>query len=51
MPVIAVTRLRLRDPALPTEFFTAGAAVLQQANKADGNLGADALGDANNAAR
>ena len=51
MPVIVVTRLRLRDPALLTEFFTAGAAVLQQANKADGNLGADALGDANNAAK
>ena len=50
-PVIAVTRLRLRDPALLTEFFTAGAAVLQQAKKADGNLGADAPGDANNAAR
>lgn len=33
MPVIAVTRLRLRDPALLTEFFTAGAAVLQQAKK------------------
>jgi hypothetical protein len=29
MPVIVVTRLRLRDPALLTEFFTAGAAVLQ----------------------
>jgi hypothetical protein len=51
MPVIAVTRLRLRDPALLTELFTAGTAVLQHANKADGNLGADALGDANNAAR
>jgi heme-degrading monooxygenase HmoA len=48
MPVIVVTRLRLRDPGLLTEFFTAGAAVLQQAKKADGNLGADALGDANN---
>ena len=33
MPVIAVTRLWLRDPALLTEFFTAGAAVLQQAKK------------------
>jgi hypothetical protein len=33
MPVIVVTRLRLRDPALLTEFFTAGAAVLQQAKK------------------
>jgi hypothetical protein len=46
MPVIVVTRLRLRDPALLTAFFTAGAAVLRQAKKADGNLGADALGDA-----
>jgi hypothetical protein len=45
IPVIAVTRLRLRDPALLTELFTAGAAVLQQAKKADGNLGANALGD------
>ena len=33
MPVIVMTRLRLRDPALLTEFFTAGAAVLQQAKK------------------
>jgi hypothetical protein len=51
MPVIVVTRLRLRDPALLTELVTAGAAVLQQAKKADGNLGTDAIGDANNAAR
>ena len=51
MPVIVVTRPRLRDPALPTEFFTAGAAVLQQANNAGGNLGADAPGDTNNAAQ
>lgn len=51
MPVIVLTRLRLRDPALLTEFFTSGAAVLRQAKKADGNLGADVLGDANNAAR
>jgi hypothetical protein len=28
MPVIAVTRLRLRDPALLTELFTAGTAGL-----------------------
>ena len=33
MPVIVVTRLRVRDPALLTEFFTAGAAVLQQVKK------------------
>jgi hypothetical protein len=51
MPVIVLTRLRLGDPALLTDFFTAGAAVLRQAKKADGNLGADALGDAKNAAR
>ena len=30
MPVIVVTRLRLRDPVLLTEFFTAGAAVLRE---------------------
>ena len=45
MPVLVVTRLRLRDPALLTEYFTAGAAMLRQAKKADGNLGADVLGD------
>jgi hypothetical protein len=48
MPVIVVTRLRLRDPALLTGFFTAGAAALEQANKADGNLAADALRHADN---
>jgi hypothetical protein len=31
MPIIAVTRLRLRDPALPDEFHTATVAVLEQA--------------------
>ncbi len=48
MPVIVVTRLRLRDPALLDEFFTAAVAVLEQAKNADGNLGADVLADANN---
>jgi hypothetical protein len=44
-----VTRLRLRDPALLDEFFTDAFAVLEQAMKSDGNLGADALAEANNA--
>ena len=49
MPIIVVTRLRLRDPALLDEFFTDAVAAIEQATKADGNLGADALADANNA--
>ena len=49
MPVIVVTRLRLRDPALLDEFFTDAVAAIEQAMKAAGNLGADALADANNA--
>ena len=49
MPVIVVTRLRLKEPGLLDEFFTAAAAVLDQALKSAGNLGADALADANNA--
>src|SRR2546421_1630553 len=49
MPVIVVTRLRLKDPALLDEFFTDAVAAIQQAQKSDGNLGADALADANNA--
>ncbi len=49
MPVIVVTRLRLRDPALLDEFFIAAVAAIEQAQKSDGNLGADALADANNA--
>lgn len=48
MPVIVVTRLRLRDPALLDEFFAAAVAVLEQAKSSDGNLGVDALADANN---
>src|SRR6266702_8301187 len=48
MPVIAVTRLRLRDPALLDEFFIAAVAVLEQAKKSSGNLGADVFADAHN---
>jgi hypothetical protein len=49
MPVIVVTRLRLRDPALLDEFFTDAVAAIEQATKSEGNLGTDALADANNA--
>ena len=49
MPVIVVTRLRLKDPALLDEFFVDAVAAIEQAAKSEGNLGADALADANNA--
>ncbi len=48
MPVIVVTRLRLRDPAFFDEFFASAVAVVEQANKSEGNLGADVLAEANN---
>jgi hypothetical protein len=48
VPVIVVTRLRLKDPALQDEFLVEAVAAIEQAQKADGNLGANALGDANN---
>jgi len=47
--VIVVTRLRLRDPAVQDQFFTDAVAAIEQAQKAEGNLGVDALADANNA--
>jgi len=47
--VIVVTRLRLKDPALLDEFFTDAVAAIEQAQKSEGNLGADALADADNA--
>jgi len=47
--VIVVTRLRLRDPAMLDDFFTDALAAIEQAQKSDGNLGVDALADANNA--
>ena len=49
MPVIVVTRLRLKDAALLDEFFTDAVTAIEQAQKAEGNLGADALADADNA--
>jgi quinol monooxygenase YgiN len=49
MPVIVFTRLRLKDPALTDAFFADAVAALEQAQKSEGNLGADALADANNA--
>jgi hypothetical protein len=48
MPVIVVTRLRLRDPAFFDEFFGHAVAVVEQAQKSQGNLGADVLAEANN---
>jgi heme-degrading monooxygenase HmoA len=48
MPVIVVTRLRLKDPGLFDEFFAAAVAVTEQATSSEGNLGADVLADANN---
>ena len=48
LAVIVVTRLRLRDPALLDEFFTAAAAALEQAKRSAGSLGSDVLADAAN---
>jgi heme-degrading monooxygenase HmoA len=48
MPVIVVTRLRLREPELFDEFFASAVAVTEQAKNSEGNLGADVLADANN---
>jgi len=48
MPVIVVTRLRLRDPAFFDDFFASAVAVTEQAQGTEGNLGADVLADANN---
>jgi hypothetical protein len=49
MPVIVVTRLRLKDPAFFDEFFASAVAVVEQAQNSEGNLGADVLAEANNA--
>ncbi|HEY2306084.1 MAG TPA: antibiotic biosynthesis monooxygenase [Streptosporangiaceae bacterium] len=48
MPVIVVTRLRLRDPAFFDEFFASAVAVVEQAQGTEGNLGADVLAEAHN---
>jgi hypothetical protein len=47
MAVMVVTRLRLRSPALLDDFFNASVAVLEQAQASPGNLGADAMAEAN----
>jgi hypothetical protein len=46
---MVVTRVRLKDGALLDEFFTDAVAAIEQAQKSAGNLGADALADADNA--
>ena len=43
MPVIVVTRLRLKDPAFFGDFFADAVAVVEQAQNSEGNLGADVL--------
>jgi hypothetical protein len=48
MPLIVVTRLRLRDSAFFDEFFASAVAVVEQATNSEGNLGADVLAEANN---
>jgi hypothetical protein len=48
MPVIVVTRLRLRDSALFDEFIASAVAVTEQAQNSRGNLHADVLAEANN---
>ncbi len=48
MPLIVITRLRLRDPAFFEPFLTSAVAVVEQAKGTEGNLGADVLADANN---
>jgi heme-degrading monooxygenase HmoA len=48
MPVIVVTRLRLRDPAFFDEFFASAVAAMEQAQHSEGNLGAEVLADAHN---
>jgi Antibiotic biosynthesis monooxygenase len=48
MPVIVITRLRLRDPAFFEEFFASAVAVVEQAQGTEGNLAADVLAEANN---
>ena len=44
MPVIVVTRLRLRDPALLDEFFTDAVAAIEQAPGEDPDVGLDRPG-------
>ena len=48
MPIVVVTRLRLRDAVFFDEFFASAVAVTEQAQNSEGNLGADMLAEANN---
>jgi hypothetical protein len=48
MALVVFTRLRLRDPSLLDDFFAEAVAALAEAKKTEGNLGADALAEANN---
>lgn len=48
MPVIVVTRLRIKDPGVFDQFFASAVAVFEQARNSSGNLGADVLAEANN---
>jgi heme-degrading monooxygenase HmoA len=47
MPIMVVTRLRLKNPGVLDAFLAAAVAVLEQAKKSEGSLGADALAEAN----
>ena len=47
MPLMVVTRLRLKNPGVLDAFFAAAVAVLEQAKNSAGSLGADALAEAN----
>jgi quinol monooxygenase YgiN len=47
MPVIVVTRLRLKDHSWEEEFYDAALAVMEQVNDSEGSLGSDALADEN----
>ena len=47
MPLMVVTRLRLKNPGVLDAFFAAAVAVLEQAKKSKGSLGSDALAEAN----
>jgi quinol monooxygenase YgiN len=46
MPVMVVTRLRLRDPGRLDAFFQAAVAVLEQAKGSEGCVGTDVLAEA-----
>jgi quinol monooxygenase YgiN len=47
MPIVVVTRLRLRDHTLVDEFFAVAVALLEQAKSSPGVLKTDALADEN----